>query len=87
MLSDRAQKAKKGNRVSLEIDLLDDGEHLVFDGVVAWVEQRSMLKTHKTFFYDTGISFDNINEKDSKHLEDALGRLIKKGYKPTRLVR
>ncbi len=80
------KNATKGSKLSLELDLLDDGDHMVFDGMVAWIEQRSMLKSHKTFYYDIGISFDEMKEKDKKRLEDALGLLIKKGYKPTRLV-
>jgi len=80
------KRAKKDGRVSVELDLLDDGSHLNIDGTIAWVEQRSLLKSHKTFYYDIGIIFEDMKEKDKKHLEDALGRLIKKGYKPLRLV-
>lgn len=78
--------ATKGDKVSLEIDLLDDVAHILVDGTVSWVDQRSMLKSQKTFYYDIGIQFVDMKEKDKKYLEDILGNLIKKGYKPTRLV-
>ncbi len=80
------RQAKKGSKVSIELDLLDNEAHMNIDGAVAWIEQRSMLKSHKTFYYDIGVIFDDMKEKDKKRLEDTLGHLIKKGYKPTRLV-
>lgn len=80
------KEAVKGGKVTLELDLIDDPSHVIIDGVVAWAEKRSLLKAHKTFYYDIGISFDDMKEKDKKRLEDTLGYLIKKGYKPTRLI-
>ena len=81
------RQAKKGSKVSIELDLLDNDAHMNIQGTIAWVEQRSLLKAHKTFYYDIGIIYDDMPDKDKKRLEDTLGHLIKKGYKPTRLVR
>lgn len=76
----------KGSQLSLEIDLVDDGEHIKVNGKVAWVEKRSLLKSRKTFYYDVGVIFDHLTQKDKQRLENALAHLIKKGYRPTRLV-
>jgi c-di-GMP-binding flagellar brake protein YcgR len=67
--------------VEVEIDLLEDIEHVLSRGRVVWAVRRKALESIKPMFYDVGIEFDNLSPKDKKRLEDAIEKFIKKGYK------
>ncbi|OGX05734.1 MAG: hypothetical protein A2Z88_10995 [Omnitrophica WOR_2 bacterium GWA2_47_8] len=63
--------------VDLELDLLDADEHLHCEGKVVWSICRNKQEERKPAFYDTGIEFSNVSEKDQKRINQVLGRLAK----------
>ncbi len=67
--------------IDIEIDLIDDMEHVTVHGHVAWVVKRKDTETHKPMFYDIGVEFENLSGKNKSKLEAAVNQLIDKGYK------
>ncbi len=67
--------------VQVEVDLLEDNDHLYAKGRVAWVVRRKGIETHKPYFYDIGIEFEGLSEKDKARMETTIAHFIKKGYK------
>jgi len=63
--------------VKLEIDLLDMGEHLQCQGKVIWNVQRKRKSNEKSLFYDIGIEFEGIVNKDRQRLETVIRRVVK----------
>lgn len=63
--------------VKLEIDLLDMGEHLQCQGKVIWNVQRKRKSNEKSLFYDIGIEFEGIANKDRQRLETVIRRVVK----------
>ena len=72
--------------VHVEVDLLEDTEHLLSAGRVVWVVRRKGIETHKPYFYDIGIEFDGLPAKDKARLENAISNFIQKGYKVLKTV-
>ncbi len=67
--------------VEIEIDLLEDIEHVLSHGHVVWTVRRTSSESIKPLFYDVGIEYDNLSPKDKKRLEEAIEKFIQKGYK------
>ncbi|MDO8675956.1 MAG: PilZ domain-containing protein [Candidatus Omnitrophota bacterium] len=67
--------------VQIEVDLLEEADHLFARGRVAWIVQRKALESVKPLFYDIGIGFEGLAAKDKARLEATVARFIKKGYK------
>ncbi len=63
--------------VDLQIDLLDGAEHVMCQGKIVWSIRRKVDEKKKPLFYDMGIEFAGMNEKDKNHLETVLRRLLK----------
>lgn len=63
--------------VELEIDLLDLGSHIKCKGKVVWNVQRKMDEKKKPLYYDVGIEFTGLNEKDRERLDVVVKRLVK----------
>jgi len=63
--------------VELELDLLDMQTHIKCEGKIVWVVRRKESSEVKPLFYDIGIEFSNISEKDRKRIEFIVNRLIK----------
>ena len=66
--------------VKIELDLLDLEEHIKCQGRVVWSVQRKEDKQKKPFFYDIGIEFVNVKDKDYQRLEKTI-LLLKQGRK------
>lgn len=71
------QNIKLFERVDLEIDLLDLGEHIRCKGKVVWNVQRKSNEKKKPLFYDTGIEFDDISVREQERLKEIVERLAK----------
>ena len=67
--------------VQVEVDLLDNIEHLSAKGRVIWVVRRRSGETVKPLFYDVGIEFEGLSDKDKIRLDTTIVRFIQKGYK------
>jgi hypothetical protein len=65
--------------VDLEVDLLDLGEHIKPRGRVVWNVRRKAVENIKPMFYDIGIEFAEISQRDHGRLQETLKRLIEKG--------
>ncbi|MDP3142904.1 MAG: PilZ domain-containing protein [Candidatus Omnitrophota bacterium] len=63
--------------VELELDLLDMQQHIKCEGKIVWVVRRKENAQVKPLFFDVGIEFSNLSEKDHKRIEFIVNRLIK----------
>ncbi len=63
--------------LEVELDLLDCEEHIKCQGKVVWSIRRKGDEKIKPMFYDTGIEFVNLSEKDSKRLEAIIQKLAR----------
>lgn len=63
--------------VELELDLLDMQPHIKCEGKIVWVVRRKESSQVKPLFFDVGIEFSNLNEKDRQRIEFIVDRLIK----------
>ena len=63
--------------VEIELDLLDLDEHVRCQGKVVWSVKRSSKEDVKALFYDTGIEFIGISEKDYQRIETIIAALLK----------
>jgi Tfp pilus assembly protein PilZ len=75
------KEVKLFTSIDLEIDLMDEQDHILVRGRVVWVVRRKAIMLVKPLFYDIGVEFENLNVKDKKRLEAAIHLYIKKGYK------
>jgi Tfp pilus assembly protein PilZ len=62
--------------VELEIDLLDMQTHIKCEGKIVWVVRRRDTEEVKPSFFDVGIEFMDLPEKDRKRIEFIVSRLI-----------
>jgi len=62
--------------IELELDLLDMQSHIKCNGKIVWVVRRKEEEKIKPLFYDIGIEFVNLPEKDRKRIEFIVNRLI-----------
>lgn len=63
--------------VDIELDLLDLGNHIKCKGKVVWNVQRKGDANNKPLFYDIGIEFEDLDEKEQQRLEGIVRRLVK----------
>ena len=67
--------------VDIELDLLDMGEHIKCQGKVVWSIHRKDHQPEKALFYDVGVEFVNLEEKDRVRVEQIVQRLAKYAHK------
>lgn len=65
--------------VEVEIDLLDFEDHIKCHGKVVWSVRRKSSEENKPLFYDIGIEFVDISDRDRERMEAAVQRLVKQG--------
>ena len=65
--------------VEVEIDLLDTDDHIKTLGKVVWVVRRKAIEEVKPMFYDIGVEFSKMSNKDKEHLQKTIDLLIKNG--------
>ena len=65
--------------VTMEVDLLDIGEHIRPKGKVVWNVRRKSDEKVKPLFYSIGVEFTQISKSDHEHLQRNLQQLIKNG--------
>ena len=61
----------------LEIDLMDLQDHVRCKGKVVWNVQRKGSTKTKPLFYDIGIEFEDIADKDRQRLQKIVDHLAK----------
>ena len=71
------KNVKMFTTVDLELDLLDLGAHIKCSGKVVWNVQRKMDEKKKPLYYDVGIEFNSLPEKDRERLDAIVKRLVK----------
>ncbi|MFT7538779.1 MAG: Tfp pilus assembly protein PilZ [Lysobacterales bacterium] len=71
------QNVKMFSLVDLELDLLDLGDHIKCEGKVVWNVQRKMDESKKPLYYDVGIEFEVVDEKNKERLDTIVKRLVK----------
>ena len=74
------QSFKMFTPVSLELDLMDAGSHIHCNGKVVWSIRRKIDDKQKPLFYDVGIEFIDISERDQKRVYDVVDRFVRKGF-------
>ena len=67
--------------VDIEIDLMDEVDHILVSGRAVWSVRRKTVESLKPSFYDIGIEFENIDDKYKLKLDTAINKFIRKGYK------
>ncbi len=75
------REVKLFTELTLEIDLLDIDEHVYAQGKVVWSVRRKAIEDVKPSFYDIGVEFLEIKDKDRNRLDAAIDQMIKKGAK------
>jgi len=68
--------------VNLEIDLMDMQPHIKCEGKITWVVKRSAEEDKKPSFFDTGIEFVTLKDKERKRVNLIVNRLL--GIEPTK---
>ena len=63
--------------VEVELDLLDLGEHIRCPGRVVWNVQRQQSVKRKPLYYDLGVEFQGLGEKERRRLEEVVNTLVK----------
>lgn len=63
--------------VDIELDLLDLNDHVVCQGKVVWSVRRSSSEDVKALFFDTGIEFVGLSERDRRRIDDIILRILK----------
>jgi len=71
------QNIKMFSIVMLELDLLDLGDHICCNGKVVWNVPRENETKKGPQFFDVGIEFVDIKEKDQAQLKSVVERLVK----------
>lgn len=75
------ENVKIFSEVSLELDLLDLQGHIQCQGKVVWNVQRRSDAPEKPLFYDIGIEFQNLSDKEQNRLEEVINHLVKQQKK------
>ena len=75
------KEIKMFSPIEVEIDLIEDSEHILAFGRVVWAVRRKATETVKPMLYDIGIQFDTMKERDKVRLGAAINKLVEKGYK------
>ncbi len=63
--------------VEVELDLLDLKEHIKCKAKVVWNVQRKGELSRKPLFFDTGIEFVDLMQKDYQRLQEIIARLVR----------
>ncbi|MBF0569213.1 MAG: PilZ domain-containing protein [Candidatus Omnitrophica bacterium] len=63
--------------LSIEIDFMDGGEHILCCGKVVWSIRRKATEEIKPSFYDVGVEFVDMIKEDRERIEKTIDRLMK----------
>jgi Tfp pilus assembly protein PilZ len=64
--------------VDVELDLLDFGDHICCKGKIVWNVRRTSDASTKPLYYDIGIEFENLHDKETERLATVVQNLLKK---------
>jgi c-di-GMP-binding flagellar brake protein YcgR len=62
--------------VDVEIDVMDGENTIHVKGKTVWTVRRKATEDVKPSFYDTGIEFTDLQEKDKTRLDAIITRLV-----------
>jgi Tfp pilus assembly protein PilZ len=62
--------------VVIELDLLDLGNHIKCNGKIAWSVRRKVDARKKPLFYDIGVEFQDLPEKERARIEIIVNKLF-----------
>ena len=65
------------SRVETEIDLQNGNQSINCDGAVVWVVRKSNVDRNASCFFDTGIEFINLKEKDKSRIGNIIETCLK----------
>lgn len=77
------RELKLFDSIELELDLLDMQPHIKCEGKIVWVVRRRESAETKPLFFDVGIEFSSLSDKDRKRVEFIVNRLISLESKKT----
>ena len=66
------------SKIEIELDLLDMEDHLRCHGKVVWSVRRKETSQKKPAFYDVGVEFVDLSDKDRKRLERIVQAMMNK---------
>lgn len=75
------KEIKRFTPVKVEIDLIDEEKNILVKGRIVWSVRRKAVDSVKPLFYDIGIQFEHLSDKDKHKLEAAVNKFIQKGHK------
>ena len=58
--------------VGLEVDLLDLNDHIRCEGKVVWNVERKSQTDEGNSYFDVGVEFVGLSDKDQKRLDDII---------------
>jgi len=70
---------KLGFQVDLELDLMDLDHNICCKGKVMWSVRRKADDTHKPMFYDVGLEFIDIPDRDCQRISKVVAKLCRQG--------
>ena len=62
--------------VEIELDLMDTQPHIKCNGKIVWVVKRKDTEEKKPLFFDIGIEFANLKEKDRERVSAIVDHLV-----------
>lgn len=65
--------------IEMELDLLDLDHNICCQGKVMWAVRRKNDESHKPLFYDIGVEFVDITERDRQRVEKVVAKLCRQG--------
>ena len=73
------QDIKIFTTVELELDLLDLENHIKCPGRVVWAIRRKSEEANQAVYYDIGIEFVDLSDKDRQRIEKVIDKISKQG--------
>jgi len=70
---------KMFSEVNIELDLLDMNQQIKCKGKIVWNVQRKNDESKKPLFYDIGIEFVDLNDKQRNRLTNIVSKLVESG--------
>lgn len=71
------QNLRMFSPVDIELDLLDLESHIKCRAKVVWNVQRKSDAKNKPLFYDIGLEYEDLEEKERERLDRIVKRLVK----------
>lgn len=73
------KNAKMFASVDMEMDLMDGDDHVKCKGKIVWSIRRRDDDLKKPSFYDVGVEFVDLSEKDKHRMQTVVAKMVKQG--------